>query len=97
VIVGDLDEIQYDLEVDGEQVRRQISRRIWAQRGWATVLVLFEEKKGDAWIGKLAIYRMKKKGDGWAKHALVTVPGDVATGIGEELAKHALAGDDDDE
>ena len=93
--VADLDEISYDMEVDGDLVRRQLSRRIWERRGWATVMVLFEEKRGEAWVQKLAIYRMRRRGEGWQKHARVSLPGDVARELGEELAKHALGGDDD--
>ena len=97
MIVGELDEIQYDQEQDGELVRRQLARKIWERRGWATVMVLFEEKRGDAWVGKCAIYRMKKKGEGWARHAVVTVSGDVAQEMAALIAAQATAGDDDGE
>ena len=96
-MVAELDEISYDMEVDGELVRRQVARKIWERRGWATVMVLFEEKREAAWAQKLAIYRMRRKGDAWAKHALVTLSGDVAAEMMAELGKHALGGDDDAE
>lgn len=96
MIVGDLDEIQYDQEQDGELVRRQIARKIWERRGWATVMVLFEEKRGDDWVGKCAIYRMKRKGEGWAKHASVTVGGDVAQEMAALITANALTGVDED-
>lgn len=95
MIVGELDEIHYDQEVDGELVRRQVARKIWERRGWATVMVLFEEKRGDAWVGKCAIYRMKRKGEGWAKHASVTVGGDVALEMAALISAQQTAGDDD--
>ena len=95
--VGELDEISYDMEVDGELVRRQLARKIWERRGWATVMVLFEEKRGDAWQpAKLALYRMRHVGDVWKKHAVVTLPGGVAAELAAEIAKHVLDGDDDD-
>ncbi len=95
MMVAELDEISYDMEVDGDLVRRQLARKIWERRGWATVMVLFEEKRGEVWAQKLAIYRMRRKGEGWQKHASVTLPGDVARELGEELAKHVLDGADD--
>ena len=95
MMVAELDEISYDMEVDGEIVRRQLARRIWERRGWATVMVLFEEKRGDAWAQKLAIYRMRRKGDAWQKQASVTLPGAVAMEMAAEIAKHALEGDED--
>jgi hypothetical protein len=94
--VNELDEIQYDMEVDGNVVRRQVSRKIWEHRGWATVMVLFEEKRGEDWVGKLAIFRMRKRGEGWQQHALVTLPGAVATELAIEITKHTLTGEDDE-
>ena len=60
-------------------------------------MVLFEEKRGEDWLRKLAIYRMKRKQDGWVKHAMVTLPGDVARALGEELAKHAFDDGEEEE
>ena len=42
--VGELDEVQYDLEVDGEQARRQLARKVWEARGWATVAIVYQER-----------------------------------------------------
>ena len=99
MIVGELDEISYDMEVDGELVRRQLARRIWERRGWATVMVLFEERKGGTWQpAKLALYRMRHLGEVWKQHAVVTLPGGVAAELAAELQLHALGGgggDDD--
>ena len=41
--VAELDEVAYDLEVDGEQVREQLARRVWEKSGWATVAITFRE------------------------------------------------------
>lgn len=30
--LAELDDVHYDLEVDGEQVRKQLARKIWEQR-----------------------------------------------------------------
>ncbi len=96
MIVGELDEISYDMEVDGELVRRQIARKIWERRGWATVMVLFEEKKQGEWQpAKCAIYRLRHVGEAWKQHAVVTLPGGVAAELAAEIAKHAMAGVDD--
>ena len=36
MMIAELDEVQYDLEVDGEQVRRQLARQVWESRGRAS-------------------------------------------------------------
>ncbi len=40
MLVGELDDVTYDLEVDGELVRRQLHRKVWQRGGWATVAML---------------------------------------------------------
>ena len=74
-MVGELDEVDYDLEVDGEQVRRTLHRRVWESRGWATVAVVFEERAPDgAWKpAKLALLRFQRVREAWKKHATVTL------------------------
>ena len=74
--VADLDEVQYDLEVDGEEVRRQLSRRVWERSGWATIAIAYIERdRGGQWKPpQLALLRFKRAGDGWARHAQVSVP-----------------------
>ena len=51
LFLAELDEVTYDLEVDGEQVRRQLHRQVWEQRGWATVAIVYQEKDADGWNG----------------------------------------------
>lgn len=46
-MVGELDEVTYDLEVDGELVRRTVHRRVWERGAWATVAIAFEERDED--------------------------------------------------
>ena len=82
--LAELDEVHYDLEVDGELVRRQLARKIWEQRGWATVAVHFQErdKSGEWKDTKVALLRFKKEHDVWKKQATITLSLDDA---------HALA------
>ncbi|HEY3802882.1 MAG TPA: hypothetical protein VGL61_09735 [Kofleriaceae bacterium] len=74
--VAELDEVQYDLEVDGEQVRRQLSRKVWERGGWATIAITFVERdKGGEWKpAELALLRFRKLGGAWQRHAAVTAP-----------------------
>ncbi len=80
MIVGELDEVQYDLEVDGEQVREQLARRVWERRGWALVACAFRERgEGGAWKpAKLALLRFRKVHDAWKRESAITIDGDQA-------------------
>lgn len=73
--VGELDEVDYELEVDGEHVRRQLARRIWEGRGWATVAVAFQEREpGGAWKPvKVALLRFRRIHEVWKKQAAITL------------------------
>jgi len=75
VIVGDLDEVQFDLEVDGEQVREQLARKVWERGGWATVACAFRERASDGtWKQpKLAILRFRRAQDAWKRQAAITL------------------------
>ena len=95
-----LDELTYDLEVDGELVRRTLATRVWESRGWATVLMVFEERGTDGWkAAKTIVIRFRRSGDGWKKASAITLPGAHALAIAGELEKHRgkLAGDDADD
>jgi hypothetical protein len=98
--VGELDEVTYDLEVDGTQVRRTLHRRVWAARGWATVALVFQDLAPDgAWRpAKLALIRLQRVREAWKRHATITLRGADARGLGEALAgwAEALAGPPDD-
>jgi hypothetical protein len=97
--VGELDEVTYELEVDGELVRRQLHRRIWERRGWATVAVVFEERGTDgAWKApKLALVRFQRVREAWKRHATVTLRGEDAVALGASIGEwgRALGGDGD--
>jgi hypothetical protein len=80
MLVAELDEVVYDLEVDGEQVRRQLQRKVFEARGWATVAIVYQERDrdGDWKPAKLALIRLQKIRDAWKKHAAMTLDGEAA-------------------
>jgi hypothetical protein len=81
--LSELDEVQYDLEVDGEQVRRQLARKIWEDRGWATVAVAFQERdaSGEWKPAKLALLRFRRMHEMWKKQAGITLALDDAQAL----------------
>jgi hypothetical protein len=89
VTVAELDEVQYDLEVDGEQVREQLARRVWEKSGWATVAISFRErdKTGDWKEPKLALYRFRKLDEAWKKQASFTLGGAEAAELAVSLSE----------
>jgi hypothetical protein len=89
VTVGDLDEVQYDLEVDGVEVRKQLARKIWEKAGWATVAISFAErdKNGDWKPAKLALLRFRRLDEVWKKQASLTMSGPEAAQLGDALAE----------
>jgi hypothetical protein len=80
MIVAELDEVDYDLEVDGEPVRRTIHRRVWEHGGWATVAIVFAERvRNEEWKpAKLVLIRLQRVHDAWKKHAAITLRADDA-------------------
>ena len=94
--IADLDDVTYDLEVDGEQVRRTLQRRVWQRGAWATVALAYQARAaGGAWkSAKLALIRLQRVRDGWKRHAAITLRGDDALALGGTLAawSDALAG-----
>jgi hypothetical protein len=88
--VAELDEVDYDLEVDGASVRRTVHRRVFEHGGWATVAIVFQERdpKADDWKpAKLALVRLQRVHDAWKKHATITLRGDDALGLAAALAE----------
>lgn len=78
-MVTELDEVDYDLEVDGEQVRRTLHRRVFERGGWATVAIVFEERGEAGWKpAKLALIRLQRVREVWKKHAAMTLSADDA-------------------
>ncbi|HEX8115072.1 MAG TPA: hypothetical protein VF516_45400, partial [Kofleriaceae bacterium] len=88
MVVAELDEVTYDLEVDGEEVRRTLHRRIWQRGGWATVAIAYQERAagGDWKPAKLALIRFQRVRDVWQRHAAITLRGGDAVALGETLA-----------
>ena len=93
--VVDLEEVQYDLEQDGVQVREQLARRIWEKAGWATVAISFRERDGSSGPGadgewkpaKLALLRFRRLDGVWKKQASLTMSGADAAELGAALAE----------
>lgn len=87
MLVAELDEVTYDLEVDGEPVRRTLQRRVWERRGWATVALVFEERDADgAWKpAKLALIRLQRAHGAWKKHAAITLAGPDALALADAI------------
>lgn len=88
MVIPELDDVQYDLEVDGELVRRQLARKVWEDRGWATVAVKFQERASDGtWKEpKVALLRFRRMHEAWKKQAAITLPLDEAHALAETLA-----------
>ena len=86
--IAELDEVQYDLEVDGEPVRRQLAREVWEDRGWATVAVAFQERDpGGTWKPvKVALLRFRRVHEMWKKQAGLTLALGDARALGATLA-----------
>jgi hypothetical protein len=80
MVVAELDEVQYDLEIDGEQVRHQLARQVWERAGWATIAIAFRERDRDGeWKpAKLALLRFRKIHEVWKKQASITIAGEDA-------------------
>lgn len=87
--VAELDEVQFDLEQDGDQVREQLARRAWEKSGWATVAISYREKDKDGeWKpAKLALMRFRRVHEVWARQASITLSSDEARALAGELAQ----------
>jgi hypothetical protein len=85
--VAELDDVTYDLEVDGEQVRRTLHRRVWERGAWATVAIAYEERDADGgWKpAKLALIRLQRVREAWKKHAAITLRGTDALELAAAL------------
>ena len=90
--IAELDEVDYDLEVDGEPVRRQLAREIFEARGWATVAVAFQEREaGGEWKpAKVALLRFRRIHEAWQKQAAITLAADDARALAGAIASWPL-------
>ncbi len=95
--IADLDEVQYDLEADGETVRRQVARKVWEQRGWATVAIASQERDAEgAWKPtKVALLRFRRMHEAWKKQASITLALDEARALADTIAGWADSVSDD--
>ena len=91
MLIHELDDVQYDLEVDGEHVRRQLGRKVWEDRGWATVAIQFVERAKDgSWKDpKIALLRFKREHEAWKKQATITLGLDDARELATLIASWA--------
>ena len=87
MLVAELDDVTYDLEVDGVEVRRTLHRRVWQRGAWATVAIAYEDRgpDGDWKPAKLAMIRFRRVRDAWKKHAAITLPGADAMQLAQAL------------
>ena len=87
MLVGDLDEVDYDLVVDGEQVRRTLHRKVWERGAWATVAIAYEERGAEGiWKpARLALIRLQRVRGAWKKHAAITLRGSDAQQLAEAV------------
>jgi hypothetical protein len=89
MVVADLDEVTYDLEVDGELVRRTLHRRVWERGAWATVAIAYQERDPEgAWKpAKLALIRLQRVRGAWKRHAAMNLQGDDAMRLAEVVGE----------
>jgi len=89
MLVGELDEVTFDLEVDGEQVREQLARRVWERGGWATIACAYRERDRDgAWKpAKLALLRFRRVREAWQRQAAITLGGADALALADALGE----------
>jgi hypothetical protein len=89
MLVAELDDVTYDLEVDGEPVRRMLHRRVWERGAWATVAIAYEERGADGgWKpAKLAMIRLQRVRGAWKKHAAITLQGSDAISLAQALGE----------
>jgi hypothetical protein len=87
VVVASLDQVTYDLEVDGEVVRRTLHRQVLETAGWATVLITFEERasNGNWKAPQVALLRLYAVTEGWKRHAAITLSGPDALALAGAL------------
>src|SRR5262245_7499568 len=88
MMVSDLDEVDYALEVDGEEVRRTLHRKVWERGGWATVAIGCGERGADGWRpAELARMRLQRVRGAWSRRATVTLRGDDALALADALGE----------
>ena len=87
MVVAELDEVTFDLEVDGEVVRRQLARKVWQRAGWATIACRYEERtSAGEWKAKVAVLRFRHEHDVWKRQAAITLSADEAGELGNFLS-----------
>lgn len=88
--MADLDEVHYDLEVDGNEVRKELSRRVWERAGWATIAIAFAERDPDQAPGtwkpaRVTVLRFRRWNGGWQRQAQLTLSSDEASDLARTI------------
>jgi hypothetical protein len=88
MVVAELDEVTFDLEVDGNEVRRQLERRVWEQGGRATIAIAYQERAADGeWKpAKVALLRFRRVREVWKREAALTLRGADALALADTIA-----------
>jgi hypothetical protein len=86
-LIADLDEVTFDLEVDGEEVQRTLARRVIERGAWATVLVHVQKRNRDGqWRAPHAVLlRFAKVRGMYKRHATITLGPATAKSLQESL------------
>ena len=67
-----IDDITYDYEEDGKQVRKELKREVLTKGSWSTIMFMFQEldrKSGDWRAPKAAIVRYQKRNGAYRKQS----------------------------
>jgi hypothetical protein len=87
MVVAELDDVTYDLEIDGVEVRKQLERRVWEHGGWATIAIAYQERQeqGEWKPAKVALLRFRRVREVWKRHAAITLRGTDALELADVL------------
>ena len=99
-----IDEISYDYEEDGRQVRRELKREVLSKGAWSTIMFLYQEldRQKDEWRApKVAIVRYKKWNGVYRKQSGFNISNEkqarqIVAAIEQFYAGAAGGGDGDD-
>jgi hypothetical protein len=77
---AELDDVTFDLEVDGESAREELARRVWEWPGWAAIACAYRERTRDgAWRApKVTVIKLRRQHEAWKRESSVTLDGQLA-------------------
>jgi hypothetical protein len=85
----DIDDVGYDADQDGRQVRRELARKVLARGSWPTAMYLYQEldPRTEQWRpAKVAIVRFQSRNGQLRKHASITLGEAQATTVAALLS-----------